>query len=390
MTRRYTVIEKHRNAQVSGPTAPTLEQLQVLKDSLALTHYSLDYISNLLGMESSRVIDEVAKLGKWLIHTNGGIDVETVTHGSLRQMSLFQESQLVPGPVTLGKGSKAKAAAAAGMKLSTRKVVLPAGFEPGRNGRDVSRALAAIVVYNPDESTLLRYVARTYPTVRQSVLSFTILSSVWKFAELGFLEQIDEVSPENPGFMPLVVSAFDVLDGAIANAHEGISELLFYAETCDPSGDGLDLESVQVSCLKARALNEAEISRLQSRLQLAHERGSRSALATELRFFAQRVAAQPNRYRIDDISQLSASQVRRIAESHGIPTGGADRSLENDIREHLRALGLETDLDQMVPAGVQASQLGFLDDFYEAIAARVSGDPTWVDQLSELFDKANA
>ena len=380
MSRKYGVIEKNRNATDSAPQAPSLEQLITLRDSLALV-YTLDYTAAITGMDPSRVVDEVATLGKWLIHTNGGIEVTTQTLGQMSQMVLFQEALHRRGPATLGKGNKGKAAKKAGQKLTKRKVVLPQGFEPGRNGRDVSRALSAIVVFYPDATTLARYIARTYPPVRQSTLTFSILTSVWKFAALGRLEEIDQVNPGDVSFMNLIIAAFDVLDTAISSAHQGVADLVSFAKL---EGWALDLDEVHLAATKARLLNEAEITRLDSRVELARS-GNPTALVNELRYFASRVAATPSRYQIDDIAHLNQAQVRRIAEAAGIEVGGSDRAAENDIRARLRALGIDSDLDRLVLAGVQASQSEMLEEFFEVMVARAAGDDSWVSQLTDIF-----
>ena len=381
MSRLYSVIENNRNALDTAPLAPSLEQLTTLRDCLALV-YSLDDTAALMGICTSRVIDEVSTLGKWLIHTNGGIEVSTETLGEMSQMVLFQEAQHKRGPATLGKGSKGKAAKNSGQKLSKRKVVLPQGFEPGRNGRDVSRALSAIVVFNPDATTLARYIARTYPPVRQSTLTFSILTSVWKFAALGRLNEIDQVNPSDRSFMNLVISAFDLLDTAISRAHEGVAELLSYAKV---EGWALDLDAIHLAANKARLLNEAEITRIDSRIELARSSKTPAALVTEIRFFERRVEATPSLYKIEDIAHLNQAQVRRIAQAAGIEVEGSDRAGENDIRARLRSIGIETDLDRLVLAGIQASQSGKLESFFEVMTIRASGDDSWVSQLSDIF-----
>lgn len=392
MSRKYAVIEKYRDAASTTKVAPSLYQLEVIRDGLILL-VSLDEVATLTGFEPSRILDEIATLGKWLIHTNGGIDVTIETVNASAQMSLLQDAAFKSGPVTHGKGVKTKVHKKSGKRVSTnipkglptRKIVIPAGFEAGRLGRDVVKALSAIIVYAPDSSTLTRYTARTYPPVRQSVLTFSILTTVWKFAEIGRLNDVDQVAPGNSSLMNLIVAAYDVLDTTITRAHEGVSELCEYAKNAGLKGVDLDLEAVKRSCEKARLLNEAEMLRLESRVGLAVNSGSNATLATELRYFTQHVAAAPSKYQIKDIADLNPAQVRRIAEVAGVQTGSEDKETATEVRSRLKALGATEDLDRFVSAGVQASQLNRLDEFFEAMSLRVTGDHSWAAQLSELF-----
>lgn len=380
MSRKYDVIERHRGATASIKFVPTMDQLVTLCSSLESV-VDLDTTSALLGMTPAQVLSEVSTLGTWLIRSKGPIDVEVEIVAQNDQRANFLRAGNKAGIDTLDNGSQLK-----GEKLVRLQVVIPKGFEPVRRKRDISKSLAAIVVSQPDAPTLARYIARTYPPSQQKTLTFSILSSVWKFAELKRLEEIDKVSPGNSSFMELIVEAFDVLDSAITRALEGAEELCLIVASHLNHGEEIDHDAVRSACAKAQLLNEAEIRRIESRLDLAQDQGGTRALVTELRFFAERVKTNYGRYALTDIAQLQPGQVRHIAESAGIDVGPRDRSLEDDIRARLQAMGISTDLDRLVPTGVRASQIDRLEDFFEAMALMVSGNASWIMRLEALFN----
>lgn len=385
MSRKYDVIENHRNAPRVEMEIPTLEQLATLRDGLK-NFYGIGKVCDLTGWDEHRVLDQIATLGKWLVDSNGAIEVNIKTFDQLPKGVLFQTAAQVAGPKTLGKGRGAKAAAEkAKIKLAKRDVYLPKGFEPGRLSRDVSRALSAIVIYDPADATLARFIARIYPSVHQASITFSILAGVWKFSEAGRLDGISRVAPKSPTFMNLVVGAFDLLDLAIDDAVAGIDDLCALGSAIDQSNIIIDLNDVSKACTKARWISEGEISRIESRIELAKKHGSTTSLMNELCYFKSRVDANPKKYHIGDICELSSIQLRRIAEAAGIRVLGTDRVGESEIRSRLKFMGMNMDLDRLIHAGMQADQIGKLDLFYEAMQSRVEGDVGWPKQLADIF-----
>ena len=264
------------------------------------------------------------------------------------------------------------------LRRDANAVVIPPGFErKAWHKRDVAKALASIVVTDPDDETIARFIARKYQT-QAKVLTFPHVTQVWMFARLGRLERFDRINPKNPVFGQLAVEAFDLLEVARQDAINGL--LLLAAGP----GDRTELAN---ACTKASWLAESEIKKIAGMI----ERGSPDVrLAVELNFLRQRIESNPSGYMPASIAELNPGQVRRIAMASGLSVDNDDRSEEAEIRQALKDYGFTNDLDRLVPAGVKASRAGRREEFFDVMKARKAGDNEWHLAFEDLFESLNA
>lgn len=431
------VIERLRGAtNTAGKPKLTLAQARVIVDALCSGHESLSDTAVKAGLTEDRVLDVVAELGTWLTHVNGGSSVVAVPANTQVQGVLFQAASLGQGSgdvvihqgrvtpfdkltameqakaarltraqrrevsTALKKGGEAAGRAeverllkerAKGKKgrkgrpsrvvIPTSAVLIPPGYEKtAAHKRDVTRALCAVVESAPDDESLTRFLARHYGT-QAKVMSFPIVTQVWLFARLGRLDEIDQVSPDSPVFAELLVDAHDLLEVARKDAIEALDTVVQITNV-SPS----DLETLAHTVRRAYWLAEAELSTLLRRIEAATHRASAlSSVEHELRWISQRVQRHPKQYMVDSIAQLSLGQIRRIAQAAGLDVDNDERQIEANVRNRLKELGLSSDLDQLVPAGVKATKAGRDEDFFEILQARRRGETDWHIQLEELF-----
>ncbi len=312
-----------------------------------------------IGLTEEEVIDLGARLGTWLTHVAGSVDVEIVLAAKQEQPQLFQE-------------------------FDGETVVIPVGFERrAKQRRDIARALATVVKHNPDEATLSRFLDRLYPS-KTSVLAARDVFMVWRFAQMGRLEGLSEIS-SNPAFCRTMASAYNLLETAIADAESAVKILANQSSKVDDMVD---------ACIKARWVNEARIGRLE-RL-VSHAKSDPSVLVALRRgqqSFAMEVAAIPEAWKYTSIAQLFEGQVLRLVQAYGLVNEESSRKDALEIRSKLIELDEENgtdlakDLDLLVPEGLRAKRAGLEMEFWDAIECRISGDPTWRDQLESAFQK---
>lgn len=284
--------------------------------------------------------------------------------------------------VRTGRSAKTQAKIAKA-QAEANKVIVPAGFErKAFHKRDVAKALAAIVVADPDDDTIGRFIARKYQA-QAKVLTFPHLTELWFFAKMGRLDEYDRINPKNPVFAELSVEAYDLLDVARRDAVAGIEVLA--------KGDVKDLPALREACQKSLWLAEGEVRRIAKLVETTMTRpSSERLLERELSFFAQRVARETERYKPAALADLNLGHLTRIALNAGLEVDNDDRSDEAEIREALKKLGFHTDLDRLVPAGVKAARAGRRDEFFEVMSARKGGNNEWHLLLDELFETIGA
>lgn len=351
---------------------PSNTQIVSVVESLARCE-DLETTSKKAGISESKVIDIIAELGTWLTHSNKSAP-KAIIKAANESDTLF----LGPWSHTLIQTKKRRGRPKKNyVPVTTPSVMIPEGFEPkGFHRRDVSKALAAIVVSPPDPNVLSRFLARTYST-RSSSLNYSVVSGVWYFAHAERLDHVDKVNKSDPVFHLQVVSAYDLLDVARQDAVDAIDKIV--------EGDTSDLDSLMDACLGAKWIAEREINKIEGMIEVARKRPAAiKALETELKYFAARANSSAS-YRPATIADLNVGQIQRISEAAGIPVEGSSRAEETDIRAKLKALGLSKDVDMLVPEGLRAAQVGQLDAFWDIMNARSEGDSTWSESLQELF-----
>lgn len=341
----HATIETIRERSSEHQDRVTGTQVRAVVDGLVAVD-SLADVAATSGLTPTAVLDVVATFGTWLTHVKGGSGAATETAAHRER---------------------------AGTRGDT--VTIPDGFErTAGHRRDVSKALAAIVVTDPSDELITRYIARQYPTAT-NVLPFQAVSAMLYFATKDRLDEVDAIAP---AFDPLAVAAYDLMETARADAVTGIGVLA--------GGDVTDLAALRDACTKARWVAEGELARIERAVTAAEQRPSAvPVLARELRLLAGRVDAHPDRYLPGTVADLTHGQVRRVAELAGLAVEATRRSDEADIRRRLQALGLSTDADRLVPDGIKAAHVGITDTFWDAMQRRADGEADWDDDLVEAF-----
>jgi hypothetical protein len=338
-------------------TRPTVARVTTIVSDL-IAGRTLDQTAAKMGQPSRElnvnlVLGVIARYGTWLTHTLEVNEVEPVYAADL-------------GPKT---------------KPPVDKIVIPLGYEPANNGgRDIARALAAVVANKPNAEITARFVDRTY-RIRSSSLTYHMVTSVWGFASRGRIPRIQKVS-DDPTFHMEIAAAYDLLDVARSDAQKAIEQLLSIRNPLDQEKIGL----VRDNLLKCRWVHEGEISRLLRTAETSLLRAA-SVPLLERELDALRVRAEEpgSPWNIRSVGALNAGQVRRIAAVAGLTVDPVTKSNESSIRATLRSMGLSSDADKLVPEALRASDRNLLEEFWNVLQSRLEGDVTWSEQLEELL-----
>ena len=257
---------------------------------------------------------------------------------------------------------------------------MPEGFEKtSAFKRDVSKAFCAIIERKPDDEVITRFLQRHYGK-NTKVLTFPMVASVWFFLKLGRAEELSEVSPGIPEFLETVIDSYDLLEVSRRDAIEVVDHL------CSENVDYSNLSYMSDILKKSYWLCEGDFQIIQRKLDTVLLRGSAlQSLQVEIDRFKTRVKNNPNRYKPSSVSELTLGQIRRITQLSGIDVDNDAKDLENNVRERLKNLGLTSDLDKLLPAGVKAARIGRDEDFFEILQSRKLGEIDWHLQLEEFF-----
>jgi hypothetical protein len=365
-TRDREVIESLREQadtrlSVQDNSRPTVARVRTIVEDL-LAGRPLHETAAKMGQPSPEenvnlVLGVIARFGTWVTHT----------------MEVNETEPLFASVLEAGATGAADKARADG------HIVIPSGYEPDRNaGRDVARALAAIISNKPNPEAVARFVDRTY-RMRSSALGHQMVSSVWSFAARNRLERITRVS-DDPIFHQQVVAAFDLLDVSRQDALRSLERLTAIPFPLDEKA----VEAVLAELSRVRWVSEAEVTRLIRTAETARARtASIPVLERELRLLVSRIGHEP--WDISSVGKLNAGQVRRIATLGGLTVDTPARSNEAVIRTTLRTMGLSADADKLVPEALRATERNLLDEFWIILQLRVDGDITWSEQLEELL-----
>lgn len=344
-------ITRMREQLAAEDRRPTVELLRSLVDDIRSCR-PLDETAQSLGLDRLDTLNLAARLGIWLSHVHGGANVPTITAASMKRQLNAKERR--------------------------RTVVVPLGYQRGAgHHREVSRAIAAIVIFDPDDEELSRFISRQYKTTSIE-LDFNVVSSVWYAATQGRLHEVEDVNPTSARFVRSAVAAYDMLSVALERAHEGI-RVLAVATADDP-------EAIEMACLKAEWLAEREMDRLR---RAAHEAAidpesleNHRILEREITFLHRRLRETPAVYFPERIADLSKAHVRKIAIEAGVSIDQSTGLKKAAVRTRLREMGFGSDVDMLIHQAVAAERVGGLDDFWEAMEARAAGEMDWDVQLA--------
>jgi hypothetical protein len=343
--------------QVEGTDVrPTTTLLRAIVDDVRAC-VPLDDTAEALGLDRMEVLNTAAKLGIWISHVHGGANVTTVTAASLKK----------PLSATQRKNT----------------VVVPLGYQRGaEHRREVSKALAAIVVFNPDDDELARFVTRQYKP-RTTEVDYHIVTSIWYAATQGRLHDVIDVNPGSTRFVQSALTAYDILSLAVQRAQEGVRTIM--------EATVADLDDIEVACTKSEWVAQREFSKIRETVAAVRESPSSDRiLERELGFLRTRINANPQDYFPRRIADLSKAHVRKIALAAGVTVEPQVGLKKAAIRSRLRDMGFGSDVDMLIHQAAAADRAGAMPAFWEAMEARANGEIDWDIELAARLDSANA
>lgn len=330
-------------ATTAAEVTPTLDQVERICVGLAAVE-PLSVISDACGLTPDDVLTTVAQLGTWVRHVKPvPAKIELIKAKTLAVPATSQPP-VVDGNVT---------------------VVIPTGFERAGSGnrRDVTKALAALVLGQPDRRDLARWAARQ---VRASHLwlDYSVVTTVYTFCRLGRADDLDQI---NPGFAPLtrhLVSAWDLLEQGRRDAIDAYGILA--ANLADPDPEVLARVAVLFETYTAR-------------VQRLIDAGATPALISkETGFLVQTIGTMLP----CSVSALTLGQVRRLAAAAGLVVDTPSSAVESHAFDLLEEYGLSADADQLVHVAVGALTRGKEVELRQALDLRRASDPEWLAPLA--------
>lgn len=357
--------ERYEDILSSQGPRPTLDQIRMVAQGLCSAEHLAQTSRKVTGDSGwagqTFVLDVITALGTWLTHSQGSSHVHAV--------NLDAQSAQVGAHQCLAKECTPS--------KPVSLVAIPFGYKEGEAGkRNIDRALTAVIRHQPDDETLGRFAARVYGT-RTAAMNYQVIAGVWGFAARGRLSSLHRVS-EDPVFLAKAIEAYQILSTA---REDGVAALLSLM-----SQEASGLDEVESLARTALWVSEADLTRVVRSVETARMRGSDALVLVErdIRRLEHLATQEPERFLPDRVGSLTLAHVRRISEAAGIDTDPGDRALERSIRAQLKALGVHTDADILLPEALRASANGQMDRFWEIIGGRADGDSGWMSQLEEL------
>jgi hypothetical protein len=294
------------------------------------------------------VLDIVATFGTWVAHSLGRAT-------DVYEYAAYSKSTAVAGAI---------------------EKFIPMGYEPSAShGRNLTKALSAIIYHKPDSGVINRFVARTY-TLGNPCLNYFIVAGVWGLATTNRLANIDLIS-DDIVFHSQTIEAFDLLDIARVDANKAVDKLLTLVK--------LNPKIVIKLCNQAFWLDEYNFTKLRRAAELAAtNKAGIDRFEYELKHLQRLINANYKAYHIEAVRSLTLSHVRHISTMAGLELEPNNTAKETKIRSILKTMNLDGDSDQLVLEALNCAKNGNLDKFWAVMQARISGDAAWAQQLSEL------
>lgn len=344
-----SVLKKELKTYAKNKKNPDRETvILVVKDMLsnvplAKTAKKLKNISDPEGF----ILDIVATFGTWLTHSEGKVTTEYI----------FSKDAKTQSP-------------------KEGLVIIPLGYEPqAQHGRDLVKAITAILSLKPSDDIIVRFVSRTYNS-RTDLLNYPLVAGVWKFSTMDRLSTIKNVNADEV-FYTQVIASYDLLNRNIKASNDIVNGIIL---------GSLNGKKLLNSLSKVLWLNESDLTKLYKTLENIHNSGDKNKFEQSRLTLVSTLSLNYSKYRIISIRQLSAGQVRRICEIEGLIADESEKIDELEIRNNLKSLGLIRDADVLVPEAIRAYQKGLSAEFWAVMNARADGDLSWPVMLQELSE----
>lgn len=202
------------------------------------------------------------------------------------------------------------------------------------------------------------------------VVSYPTLHAAWRMAQAGLLADLAASDDINPVIAANVVHAYDALEAFRADSVQATKEL----RAATPETPGLDLLAV-----RARPLLGGPVTRLERSLGIAPQAKDPSDFtARALREFAHEVSEE---LLPEAVVDLNDGHILNAARTLGMPLDAPGTTARHEAARKIEELGA-VDIDSMLVHLWSVAYAGNrLDDFWSAVEAYASGDPTWCDLL---------
>jgi hypothetical protein len=341
-------------AQENTTTQLSLEKLIAVINFLRAT-IPMSQVTRDLDLTEDDVFRIITELGTWLIHAHGAAPGEIIAADASLQLSLLP---------------------------TEGAVVVPQGFDR-RNGlrHDISKSIRAVLVHNPDDTELARYIDRKYPN-EGLVLTDTAVHTVWTIAMVGELDNL-HLGSDSPEWARVMLEAYDLIDVSLTDAHRAARRIT--------AMQSIDLDDLANAFAQLSWLHESKMRRLTNILEIVRSSPGDDAsqiLERELGMLASELEKKPGWLPLN-IGDLEKGQIVRLVERNGLARDPDSRKIELEIRSRLTDRGLKRDFDLLVPDGVRATLLGAPEVFWDAIEERKNGEPEWREPLDKLLESAS-
>lgn len=331
-----------------------------------------DMVAKGTGITGEQVCDVVASLGTFLGQSSRQSAGRALAHNKRTPASVGELHE------RLGSTLHRKEDPAQGILFPVHtkdQIVLPLGWERNATGRELDRAVANIVVADPDDATLRRWMLRQWGNAAVTV-TFELVASLWTLARLGRIHEIEglaTIGAGNPSLARALADAWDILEVSRSEAVAAVTRL------CQT---GRSADAVRSDVARARWLAESHLRRVERTAERSatDEPGTAELLDNEVLAFAAQVAADPDRLIPSRVAQLNVGQVRRLCEGLGLDPDG-DSRLRRQVSASVAEAGLAADSDRLVGLGVAAARAGLDDLFATALERRSEGALDWADEL---------
>ena len=397
-----SVLDELTRSDSKEPTY-TLEQLQAVRTGLSVES-SLQTIAENAGLDSGEVLDLIAKLGQWITQSRsfGGATVEWTGEAELR---LFNQPLGITPGLTKAAGketrgsvtplldemlevtekldkcktpqSRARLEKRLAKLRKTRSemhsVVLHQSFKPkaaGGDVRDVVSSCAMIILGNPGDHDLARYLQRSRKT--EKLLTYEHVTLVWMFAKLGRISDLPYINPSSPGLKKVLAEAYNLLETARSDAMRGLKILT--DEKSKP-------EEMRDAAIMLQSIHPG----LASRLVRTIDTGVAKLIQQECSQLKRYLSVASDTLVLDEIASLGEEHVLRICRGIGLHTDGSSRVEESHIRARLTQMGLVNDTAKLLHTGVAAARQGVENQFWEAVDRWVDGEKNWDSDLLTLL-----
>lgn len=259
-------------------------------------------------------------------------------------------------------------------------VIVPQGYDPAETGRSIRACLAALAIDRPEDSEIERFVARHYTDGIAELTADHVHLTWWlAYNKLGGL--LDKLGGSDVHVAKLIVESYDLL-----NTHRQIAvEALAGFEKANVD----DLVQLRELHDDLSWTNPGLFANLSQMLDMVENNPDSPRLKIMLQTRLNTVASwakDASRTILSDVDHLTEGHCHMIVTRAGLVR---DISEERAVREHLRTylheIGMGSDLDREIPAGLAAWRMGMLPDYLASRKARAEGDPEW----ESLFSAEN-